>query len=94
MMEEFHVCYLSHLYQEDPDEGPDKLVSCRFLADSKEDALRIAKEKIPHVIAGFADEGTTEDVIEIEVRPWAAWGKQLDRNWDAICNTEPEEDDE
>ena len=93
MMEEFHVCYLSHFYQEDPDVGPDKLVSCRFLATSKEDALQIAKEKIPHIITAYADEGTTEDVIEIEVRAWAEWGKKLDRNWDAICEIEPEENE-
>lgn len=92
MTEYFHVAYLSHLYS-DPDEGPDKLVSCRFLAASKEDALRMAKEKIPRVIAGYADEGTTEDVIEIEVRAWAEWGNKLDKNWDAICKTEPEENE-
>jgi hypothetical protein len=92
MMEEFHVAYLSHLYN-DPDEGPDKLVSCRFVAMSKEDALAIAKSKLPHVIAAYADEGTTEDVIEIEVRSWAEWGNKLDKNWEAICNVEPEENE-
>lgn len=92
MMEEFHVTYLSHHYRDD--DGPEKLVSCRFVAMSKEDALALAKTKLPHVITAYGDEGLTEDVIEIRVRSWAEWGNELDQHWATICETEPEEEDE
>jgi len=96
MMEEFHVVYLAYYPWQADDEGPDKLVSCRFVADSKEDALNMAKAKLPQVIEAYSDEqdGATEDNIEIKVRSWAEWGNQLDRNWDAICNTPTDEEDE
>jgi hypothetical protein len=97
MMEEFHVAYLAYYPWQDPDEGPDKLVSCRFVAQSKEDALQMAKAKLPQVLAAYTDEqdGATEDCVMIEVRSWAEWGYQLDLAWEAICNTTvPEEDDE
>lgn len=95
MMEEFHVAYLAYYPWQDPDEGPDKLVSCRFVAMSKEDALQMAKAKLPQVIAGYTDEQdmVTEDIIMIEVRSWAEWGNQLDKNWEAICNTTIEEEE-
>lgn len=96
MKSEFHITYLSYYWQEGTDEGPEKLVSCRFVAESKEEALKMAKEKIPNVIAthGGEDEDLTEEHIEIEVRSWAEWGTQLDKNWEAICNAEPKENEE
>ena len=96
MMEEFHVAYLAYYPWQDPDEGPDKLVSCRFVAASKEQARQMAKAKIPQVIAGYTDEQdeVTEDIVTIEVRSWAEWGNKLDKNWEAICNTATWENDE
>jgi hypothetical protein len=96
VMEEFHVAYLAYYPWQDPDEGPDKLVSCRFVAQSRDEALRKAKAKIPQVIAGYTDEQdeVTEEIIMIEVRSWAEWGNQLDLAWDAICNTTTWEADE
>ena len=95
MMEEFHVAYLAYYPWQGPDEGPDKLVSCRFVAQSKEDARQMAKAKLPQVIAGYTDEQdeVTEETIMIEVRSWAQWGNELDKNWEAICNTIIEEEE-
>ena len=95
-MEEFHVAYLAYYPWQDPDDSPDKLVSCRFVAQSKDEAMRMAKAKIPQVIAGYTDEhdAVTEDIMMIEVRSWAEWGNKLDKNWEAICNTTTWENDE
>lgn len=95
MLEQFHVAYLAYYPWQGSDEGPDKLVSCRFVAASKEQARQMAKAKLPQVIAGYTDEGdeVTEEIITIEVRSWAQWGNQLDLAWEAICNTTVEEEE-
>jgi len=96
MMEEFHVAYLAYYPWQEPDECPDKLVSCRFLAAGVEEARQMAKAKIPQVLAAYTDAGdeVSEANILVEVRPWAAWGQQLDKSWETICNTTVEEYDD
>jgi len=97
MMQEFHVAYLvNYPWQNDPDASPDCVVSVRFVATSEDEARKMAIEKIPHVIQSYTDpdDEASADDVEIVVRSWAEWGAKLDKNWEAVCNTELEETEE
>jgi len=96
-VKEFHVSYLmNYPWQDDPEVGPDCLVSVRFVAASEEAARALAKTKIREVITVYTDaeDEATEDGMEITVRAWDAWGAKLDKNWKDICNITIKEDDE
>lgn len=97
MLQEYFVSYLAlYKWNHDPDASPDKLVSVKFTAGSESEARQMAAERIPEVIASYTDEedDVTEDDIEITVRSWSQWGEHLSDNWDAICSTQLEDEDD
>ncbi|MFA6132591.1 MAG: hypothetical protein WC869_01090 [Phycisphaerae bacterium] len=93
MLELFHVSYLMTYPWMQDDEGPDCLVSVRFLAEDKKAALKLAKTQIETVLAVYTDpeDEADEEGLEIVVRAWDEWGAKLDKNWADICSTEAED---